>query len=127
MKIIQKRIYEGQNIYSHKKCIRIDVDLEGYSEIPSKEIPNFNFNLVKIIPELKNHRCGIDEDGGFVKRLQEGTYLAHICEHIMIAIQNNLGIDVSYGKAREIMGDMYYIIVQYEYKNTVIEIAKFSY
>lgn len=53
MKIIQKRIYEGQNIYSHKKCIRIDMDLEGYSEIPSKDIPNFNFNLVNIIPELK--------------------------------------------------------------------------
>ena len=123
MKIIQKRIYEGQNIYSHKKCIRIDVDLEGYSEIPSKEIPNFNFNLVKMIPELKKHRCGIDEEGGFVKRLQEGTYLAHICEHIMIAIQNNLGIDVSYGKAREITGDIYYIIAQYEYKNTVIEVA----
>lgn len=123
MKIIQKRIYEGQNIYSHKKCIRIDIDLEGYCEIPSKDIPNFNFNLVKMIPELKNHRCGIDEDGGFVKRLEEGTYLAHICEHTMIAIQNNLGIDVSYGKAREIMEDMYYIIVQYEYKNTVIEVA----
>jgi len=123
MKIIQKRIYEGQNIYSHKKCIRIDVNLEGYSEIPSKEIPNFNFNLVKMIPELKKHRCGIDEEGGFVKRLQEGTYLAHICEHIMIAIQNNLGIDVSYGKAREITGDIYYIIAQYEYKNTVIEVA----
>ena len=71
MKIIQKRIYEGQNIYSHKKCIRIDTDLEGYSEIPSKEIPNFNFNLVKMIPELKKHRCGIDEDGGFVKRRSE--------------------------------------------------------
>lgn len=123
MKIIQKRIYEGQNIYSHKKCIRIDVDLEGYSEIPSKEIPNFNFNLVKMIPELKKHRCGIDEEGGFVKRLQEGTYLAHICEHIIIAIQNNFGIDVSYGKSREVMGDKYYIIVQYEYKNTVIEVA----
>jgi len=123
MKIIQKKIYEGQNIYTHKKCIKIDVDLEGYCEIPSKEIPNFNFNLVKIIPELKKHRCGIDEDGGFVKRLEEGTYLAHICEHIMIAIQNDLGIDVSYGKSREIKGDRYYVIVQYEYKNTVIEIA----
>ena len=123
MKIIQKRIYEGQNIYSHKKCIKIDVDLEGYSEIPSKEIPNFNFNLVNMVPELKKHRCGIDEDGGFVKRLQEGTYLAHICEHIMIALQNNFGIDVSYGKSREINGDIYYIIAQYEYKNTVIEIA----
>jgi cyanophycin synthetase len=126
MKIIQKRIYEGQNVYSHKKCIRIDMNLEGYSEIPSKDIPNFNFNLVNIIPELKNHRCGIDEKGGFVKRLKEGTYLAHICEHIMIAIQNNLGIDVSYGKAREIQGDMYYIIVQYEYKNTVIEVANLA-
>jgi cyanophycin synthetase len=126
MKIIQKRIYEGQNIYSHKKCIRIDVDLDGYAEIPSVEIPNFNINLIKIIPELKNHRCGIDEDGGFVKRLEEGTYLAHICEHIMIAIQNNLDMDVSYGKAREISGDIYYVIVQYEYKNTVIEVANLA-
>ena len=121
MKIIQKRIYEGPNIYSHKKCIRIDVDLEGYCEIPSKEIENFNFNLVNIIPSLKDHRCGIDEEGGFIKRLEEGTYLAHICEHIIIAIQNNLGIDVSYGKSREIENDLYYIIVQYEYKRTAIE------
>lgn len=126
MKIIQKRIYEGQNIYSHKKCIRLDVDLEGYSEIPSNEINNFNFNLVNLIPELKTHRCGIDEEGGFVKRLNEGTYLAHICEHIIIAIQNNLGIDAAYGKAREIKGEIYYVIVQYEYKNTVIEIASLA-
>lgn len=126
MKIIQTRAYEGENIYSHKKCIRVDVDLEGYCEIPSKEIPNFNFNLVKIIPELKTHRCGIDEEGGFVKRLKEGTYLAHICEHITIAIQNKLGIEVSYGKAREIEGDNYYIVVQYEYKNTAIDAVKLA-
>jgi cyanophycin synthetase len=126
MKILQKRIYEGQNIYSHKKCIKIDVDLEGYSEIPSNKIPDFNFNIVNLIPELKKHRCGIDEEGGFVKRLNEGTYLAHICEHIMIAIQNNLGIDVAYGKAREIIGERYYVIAQYEYKNTVIEIANLA-
>lgn len=121
MKIIQKRIYEGPNIYSHKKCIRIDVDLEGYCEIPSNQIENFNFNLLNIIPSLMEHRCGIDEKGGFVKRLEEGTYLAHICEHIIIAIQNKLGIDVSYGKSREIKDDLYYIIVQYEYKKTAIE------
>ncbi|AGX41512.1 cyanophycin synthetase [Clostridium saccharobutylicum] len=126
MKIVQKRIYEGKNVYSYKKCIRIDVDLEGYCEIPSNEIPNFNFNLIKIIPELKKHRCGIDEEGGFVKRLETGTYLAHICEHIIIAIQNTLGIDVSYGKAREIEDDMYYIIVEYEYKNTAIEVANLA-
>ena len=126
MKIISKKIFEGRNIYSHKKCIRLDVDLCGYCEIPSKDIPNFNEELVRILPELKTHRCGIDEEGGFVKRLKEGTYLAHICEHMIIAIHNRLGIDVKYGKAREIKDDLYYIIFQYEYKGLGIEVARLS-
>ncbi|QAA31413.1 cyanophycin synthetase [Clostridium manihotivorum] len=120
MKLISERVYEGKNIYSHKKCIRADVDLEGYCETPSKDIPDFNSTLVNMLPELYKHRCGIDEDNGFVTRLKEGTYLAHICEHITIAIQNILGIDVSYGKAREIKDDLYYMIIQYEYKNTAL-------
>ena len=52
MKIIRERIYEGRNIYSHKKCIRLDMDLEGYCETPSKDIKGFNNNLVSILPEL---------------------------------------------------------------------------
>lgn len=126
MKVVQERIYEGKNIYSYKKCIRIDVDLEGYCEIPSKDIPNFNFNLLKLVPELYTHRCGIDEDRGFVKRLKEGTYLAHICEHIIIALQNRLGIEVSYGKSREIKNDRYYIIFEYKYAKTAIECFKLA-
>ena len=52
--------------------------------------------------------------------------MAHICEHCIIAIQNILGMDVSYGKAREIKGELYYIIVQYEYENTAIEIINLA-
>lgn len=126
MKIINSIVYNGRNIHSHKKCIQLDVDLEGYSEIPSKDIKDFNKNLVEMIPILKTHRCGIDEEGGFVKRLKEGTYLAHICEHIIIAIQNILGIDVAYGKAREVEGDKYIIVYQYEYPKVGIEVAKLS-
>lgn len=126
MKIIDKKVFEGKNIYSHKKCIRIDVDLCGYSEIPSKDIEDFNLSILKLVPELKEHRCGIDEEGGFVKRLKEGTYLAHICEHIIIAIQNKLGIDVAYGKSREVKDDIYYIIFQYEYKSTALESARLA-
>ncbi len=126
MKVIETKVFKGKNIYSHKKCIRLDVDLEGYCETPSKYIEDFNFNLVNMIPELRTHRCGIDEDEGFIKRLNEGTYLAHICEHIIIAIQNKIGIDVSYGKAREVENDHYYIIFQYIYENTAIEISKFA-
>lgn len=126
MKIIKQKIYEGRNIYSHKKCIRLDVDLCGFCETPSKDIPMFNERLLELVPELKTHRCGIDEEGGFVTRLKEGTYLAHICEHIIIAIQNRIGIEVAYGKAREISGDLYYIIFQYEYKTVAIESARLA-
>ena len=126
MKIISSNIYEGRNIYSHKKCIRLDVDLEGYCEIPSKNIIGFNESLIKMIPELYTHRCGIDEDGGFITRLKEGTYLAHICEHIIIAIQNIINIEVAYGKAREVNGDIYQIIYEYKYPKVGIESAKLA-
>ncbi|AYE34717.1 cyanophycin synthetase [Clostridium septicum] len=126
MRMIKTKVYDGRNIYSHKKCIRIDVDLEGYCEIPSKNIEDFNFNLVNMIPVLNTHRCGIDEDHGFIKRLKEGTYLAHICEHIIIALQNNLGVEVAYGKSREIEGDLYYIVFQYEYKKVGLEVAQLA-
>ncbi len=56
MKIINSIVYNGRNIHSHKKCIQLDVDLEGYSEIPSKDIKDFNKNLVEMIPILKTLR-----------------------------------------------------------------------
>ncbi|MEG2018337.1 MAG: cyanophycin synthetase, partial [Clostridium sp.] len=124
MKISSFTTFEGRNIYCHKKCIRMDLDLQGYCETPSKNIPGFNEKLVKAIPELKTHRCGIDEEGGFVKRLKEGTYLAHISEHSIIALQNRLGLEAKYGKAREIKDDNYYIIFEYIYPNTAIHIGK---
>ena len=110
MKINNQRIFEGRNIYSHRKCIRLDVDLEGYCETPTKDIDGFNERLLSYVPELYTHRCGIDIEGGFVQRLKEGTYLAHVCEHTIIGIHNKLGIDIKYGKAREIKDDFYYII-----------------
>jgi cyanophycin synthetase len=126
MKIEKQTVFKGRNIYSHRKCIRLDVDLCGYCEVPSKDIKDFNFRLVEMIPELKKHRCGIDEEGGFVKRLEEGTYLAHICEHMIIALQNILGVNVRYGKAREKHDDLYYIIFEYEYEQLAIETARLA-
>lgn len=54
MKIVDVNVFEGRNIYSHKKCIRMDLDLEGYCEIPSNKIEGFNERLIKLLPELKN-------------------------------------------------------------------------
>ncbi|WP_163192880.1 cyanophycin synthetase [Clostridium thermarum] len=121
MKLLNIKVFEGRNIYSHRKCIRLDVDLEGYCETPSKDIEGFNERLLLLLPDLKNHRCGIDEENGFYTRLIEGTYLAHICEHMIIALQNLVGIDVSFGKAREISEDLYFIIFQFEYEKTALK------
>ncbi|ELC8442106.1 cyanophycin synthetase [Clostridium perfringens] len=126
MKINNQRIFEGRNIYSHKSCMRLDVDLEGYCETPTKDIDGFNERLLNYVPELYTHRCGIDVEGGFVERLKEGTYLAHVCEHTIIGLHNKLGIDVKYGKAREIKDDFYYIIFEYKLKKTAILIAELA-
>ncbi|MBC2579893.1 cyanophycin synthetase [Clostridium sp. DJ247] len=126
MKIDEFRIFEGRNIYSHRKCIKMCVDLDGYRDIPTKDIEGFNEKLLEIMPQLNKHRCGIDEDHGFRKRLEEGTYLSHVCEHIILGIQNILDLDVAYGKSREIEGDKYYIIYEYIYKDTAVEIGKMA-
>ena len=89
-------------------------------------LKRFNEKLIRLLPILHTHRCGIDEEGGFVKRLKEGTYLAHICEHMIIAIHNILGMDIYYGKAREIKGDKYIVVYQYEYSKPGIEIGKLA-
>ena len=124
MKILKHKFYRGRNIYCHRPCLKMEVDLEGFKDIPSKDIKGFNESLVRLLPILKEHKCGIDEEMGFVKRLNEGTYLAHICEHICIALQNMIGLKGAYGKAREIDGDLYYIIYEIEYEKTAIDIGK---
>ncbi len=126
MKILSYRAYEGKNIYSHRKVVRMDVDLEGYCEIPSKSIDGFNDRLISLLPEIWEHRCGIDEEHGFVKRLREGTYLAHVCEHTIIALHSRIGLEIAYGKAREIEGDFYYVVFEYIYKKTALAVARLA-
>ena len=52
MKIIEFKAFEGRNIYSHSKVIRMDVDLEGVSKVTSKELSEFNEKLLQVMPQL---------------------------------------------------------------------------
>ena len=121
LNIISFKVFNGRNIYSHKKCIRLNLDLEGYSEIPSKEIFDFNNRLVNILPELTDQICGIEGDRDLTKTHAEGTYLAQVCKHIILKLHNMIGVQVSYGKAKEVSKDNYYVIYQYQFKDTAIE------
>jgi cyanophycin synthetase len=54
-----------------------------------------------MVPSLIEHRCSYEERGGFLKRVEEGTWPAHILEHVTLEIQNLAGMPGGFGKARE--------------------------
>lgn len=92
------------------------VDIGKYEEGPTKDIPGFNKKLLEFFPEIAEHTCGVGYAGGFGERLIEGTYMGHVAEHLIIAIQNRFGYGVKYGKTRQIENTSKYYII-YEYCN----------
>lgn len=100
MQILQTRILQGPNIYSYKPVMWLKLALGQYENIPSNAIEGFVPRLLMLLPGLKEHHCARGRAGGFVERLHEGTYLAHIFEHVILELQNMAGHKVGFGKAR---------------------------
>ena len=48
--------------------------------------------LVEWLPGLRKHECSYEEPGGFVRRLEEGTWVGHILEHVTLELQNLAGL-----------------------------------
>ena len=118
MEILDISIYNGRNIYSHRPVMKTIVDIGRFSDIPTKDIKGFNDRLLTCFPNLKNNTCGLGYAGGFLQRLEEGTYLAHVLEHVILDLQNTLGFDVKYGKTRFFKEPSQYFLV-YEFENEI--------
>lgn len=127
MNIVSSYAYQGKNIYSFKPVVKMIVDLGRYADTPTKDIEGLNEALVELLPGLNKHCCCRGYEGGFVERLSEGTYFAHVIEHVSLEIQNMLGYDTSYGKARESdKKGIYNIIYSYENEYAGIEAGKLA-
>ena len=100
MQILQMRILQGPNMFSYKPVLWLKLALGQYDNVPSHAIPGFVQRLLLLLPGLQEHHCSRERIGGFVERLHEGTYLAHIFEHVMLELQNMAGHKVGFGKAR---------------------------
>ncbi len=100
MKILKINVLRGANVFSYRPVLWIKLSLGKYVDIPSSEIDGFVERLVEQLPSLHEHHCSVGHRGGFVERLKEGTYLAHIFEHVLLELQNICGDQVSYGKTR---------------------------
>lgn len=91
----------GPNIWANFPVLEAWVDLEELKESPSNTIAGFNDRLMSWLPTMVEHRCSEGVRGGFFQRLAEGTWPAHILEHITLELQTLAGTEVGYGRARE--------------------------
>ena len=115
MKIRTVRALRGPNIWANFTVLEVIVDLEDLKNSPSDTIPGFNQRVKEWLPSLIEHRCGLGVRGGFFQRLDGGTYLGHVLEHITLELQTLAGTDVGFGKARETEEDgVYKVVIEYE-------------
>jgi cyanophycin synthetase len=115
----------GPNLYAYKTVLRIELDIGPLETQPSNSFPGFVERLTSWVPGLHRHECSVGRPGGFVERLRRGTYLAHIAEHVTLALQNEMGFDVAYGRARG-TGEtgVYNVIIAYQEEEPAREAFK---
>ena len=119
MELLDIHTMTAPNIYSlDLNVVVMRVRLGNFKDTPTRDIGGFNDNIIRYFPGLTEHKCTKGYKGGFIDRLKEGTYLAHVTEHLCLEVQTMLGIDISFGKARNESDDIYKVVFACE--NTII-------
>ncbi|MFZ9003978.1 MAG: cyanophycin synthetase [Robiginitalea sp.] len=102
MKIREIRAMRGPNYWSirREKLIVMVLDLEEMEELPTNKCPGFLDRLRAMFPSMYSHRCSEGCPGGFFIRVEEGTWMGHVIEHIALEIQTMAGMDTGFGRTR---------------------------
>lgn len=103
MEILSIRTMNGPNYWSirrHKLIVML-LDLQEMEERPSNTIPGFLERLQAIMPSMYAHRCSEETEGGFFKRVEEGTWMGHVIEHVALEMQTLAGMDTGFGRTRQ--------------------------
>jgi hypothetical protein len=90
----------GPNIWTYRPVLEAWVDIGDLEDRPSDTMPGFPERLADMLPGLVEHRCSYGERGGFLRRVAEGTWPAHIMEHVTLELQNLAGLPAGFGRAR---------------------------
>ncbi|HEX9980646.1 MAG TPA: cyanophycin synthetase [Flavobacterium sp.] len=103
MKILKIQVLKGPNIWSiyRKKLIQMRLDLEDMEQYPTDKIDGFRQRIEQLIPSLIDHRCSEGVRGGFFTRVELGTWMGHVIEHIALEIQTLAGMETGFGRTRE--------------------------
>ena len=123
IKFLEIRYLRGPNIWTYRPVIEAIVDIGELEDYPSNTIPGFVDRLKAFLPSLIEHRCSYGERGGFLRRLDEGTWPGHILEHVTLELQNQAGMKGNFGKARETSERGVYKVVVISGNHTVSRAA----
>ena len=94
-----KHTHAGRaDVYSHRPVLLMRLDLEDLYERESHEPPGFVRGLLALLPGLREHHCSKGYEGGFVERLEEGTYFGHTVEHVTLELAGLAGCSATHGK-----------------------------
>ena len=102
MKINEIKVLRGPNYWSvtRSKLIQMRLDLEELEAAPTNTISGFRERLEALFPTMIEHRCSIGKKGGFFQRVEEGTWMGHVIEHIALEMQTLAGMETGFGRTR---------------------------
>jgi cyanophycin synthetase len=101
IEILRVSHLRGPNIWTYRPVIEAWVDIGVLEDHPSNTLPGFYERLTALLPGLVEHHCSPGVRGGFLQRVEEGTWAAHILEHCTLELQNLAGMRTGFGKARQ--------------------------
>ncbi len=127
MKLLRTKVMRGPNFWSNYRqhLIVAKIDLEELEQFPTNKIEGFKERLQALMPSLYNHRCSEGHKGGFFERVDMGTWMGHVMEHIALELQTLAGMECGYGRTRSAGGlGIYNVIFTYEIEEAGIYTAK---
>jgi cyanophycin synthetase len=123
MSVLETGVYRGPHYYSHTPFVRIMLDLGHLEEWPTSKLQGFTERLLNALPGLHRHGCSYKERGGFVRRLNDGTWLGHVVEHVALELQTLSGHRATRGKTRGVKGRPATYNVMYAYRDEQVALA----
>ncbi len=100
IKLLRINYLRGPNIWTYRSVLEVWLDLGALEDFPSNLLPGFNDRLLALLPALLEHQCGVGERGGFLERLNEGTWTGHVLEHVVIELLNLADMPTGFGQTR---------------------------
>ncbi len=127
MKILEIKVLRGPNYWSIRRTqlIQMKLALEEMEERPTNTIDGFKERLQQLMPTLYAHTCSEGVPGGFFMRVNDGTWMGHVIEHIALELQTLAGMDTGFGRTRSTGQEgEYYVVFSYKEEDAGVYAAR---